>query len=164
VIAELRQQVSNLQRITSDKSPFMDFEEIMPASELSDYIQLQKEIKRLQEDNRHLADENARLLSERQDQVNSMRTINLDREIDESPQKERLDKLENEVRTLQNRLKLNKDKHEDEIIALQNNYRDKLNQIYETHNAEIVKLRDEKDELLGWKAQEWNNIGKFGKF
>ena len=136
----------------------------MPASELSDYIQLQKEIKRLQEDNRHLADENARLLSERQDQVNSMRTINLDREIDESPQKERLDKLENEVRTLQNRLKLNKDKHEDEIIALQNNYRDKLNQIYETHNAEIVKLRDEKDELLGWKAQEWNNIGKFGKF
>lgn len=131
----------------------------MPASELSDYIQLQKEIKRLQEDNRHLIDENSKLLNER-DQVNSMRTINLDKEIDESPQKERLDKLENEVRMLQNRLKLNKDKHEEEIIALQNNYRDKLNQIYENHNAEIVKLKEEKDELMGWKAQEWNNIGE----
>lgn len=135
----------------------------MPSSELNDYIQLQKEIKRLQEDNRHLVEENSRLLSER-DQSALMRTINLDKEIDEIPQKENLEKLEKEVKMLNNRLKMNKEKHEEEIIALQNNYRDRLNQVYEAHNAEILKLKEEKEELLGWKAQEWNNFGLFLEF
>ena len=35
----------------------------MPSSELNDYIQLQKEIKRLKEDNVHLSGENKELLS-----------------------------------------------------------------------------------------------------
>ncbi len=35
----------------------------MPSSELNDYIQLQKEIKRLREDNVHLSSENKELLN-----------------------------------------------------------------------------------------------------
>ena len=46
------------------KSAFMEeFEEVLPSSELSDYINLQKEIKRLSEENFHLSTENKELLS-----------------------------------------------------------------------------------------------------
>lgn len=71
---ELRKQLNTAQTNSSktnlidtntsyQKSAFMEeFEEVMPSSELGDYINLQKEIKRLNEENFHLSSENKELL------------------------------------------------------------------------------------------------------
>jgi hypothetical protein len=40
-----------------------DFEELVPQNEFSDYIQLQREIKRLSQDNEHFMSENRHLLA-----------------------------------------------------------------------------------------------------
>ena len=73
VISDLRKQLNLMQHSKSElietsssynqKSAFMEeFEELMPSSELNDYINLQKEIKRLNEENFHLSTENKELI------------------------------------------------------------------------------------------------------
>ena len=72
MINDLRKQLNSMQNAKNElidtgsnyqKSAFMEeFEELMPSNELSDYINLQKEIKRLKEENFHVASENKELL------------------------------------------------------------------------------------------------------
>ena len=60
----LRKQITIQQHAMQSSSEANYFEEIMPSSELNDYIRLQKEIKRLQDENKLLYDENHKLLKQ----------------------------------------------------------------------------------------------------
>jgi len=89
---ELRKQLNSAQinsnknnlidtNTSYQKSAFMEeFEEVMPSSELGDYINLQKEIKRLNEENFHLSSENKELLGKlkffRQSEENAPSSLN----------------------------------------------------------------------------------------
>jgi regulator of replication initiation timing len=81
------------------KSAFMEeFEEVMPSSELGDYINLQKEIKRLNEENFHLSSENKELIGKlkffRQSEENAPQSTSLDLQQD---YERKLEKLEKEI-------------------------------------------------------------------
>jgi hypothetical protein len=79
------------------KSAFMEeFEEVMPSSELGDYINLQKEIKRLNEENSHLSSENKELIGKlkffRQSEANAPPSTSLDLQQDYERKLEQLEK------------------------------------------------------------------------
>jgi hypothetical protein len=157
------------------------YEEIMPSSELTDYIRLQKEIKRLQDENKHLYDENHKLLKQQQQVVvptvlQKFKEIKINddnnllddfEEINDAGSQQRnfidslktkIENYEKEIDELKSRLKADNDKHQEEIISIQNTYKEKLQQTYETHRREIERLNKEKDDLASWK-DGWNTLG-----
>jgi hypothetical protein len=152
MINDLRDQLNQMQSLTSEKSAFMDFEEIMPANELNDYINLQKEIKRLQDDNRFLYNENQSL----KDNQKTMSSVASGSAGGSSSTGKTNENLIKELNMLKERLKTDKDKHQQEIISLGNNYNQKLNSIMESHKLEIEKLSGRDD---GWKDDGWSTLG-----
>jgi hypothetical protein len=114
---------------------------------------LQKEIKRLQDDNRFLLGENQRLQANQR----SGSAASLDKSTDE---------LAKELSILKERMKTDKDKHQQEIISLSNNYNQKLNSMLDNHRLEVEKLSREsaKNRDDGWKDDGWSTLGKSVSF
>lgn len=142
---------------TYQKSALMeDFEELVPQNEFSDYIQLQKEIKRLNEDNQHFINENKllmnriKLLEAKADtNINDISTNNLQSEF-ESKQRQleiTVDEQKQEIFGLQNRLEVDKDKHQQEIIAIQESYKDRTSTQLNEYMIENASLKDQLKDL-----------------
>lgn len=116
----------------------------MPQSELSDYINLQKEIKRLKEDNLHLLNENKQLLSKtRLLDMKSESNRSTELNVLKNDNDAMLETLNQQVAALKSRLQTDKDRHQAEIIAIQDNYKTKLNE----KQVEIEMLQAQLDEL-----------------
>ena len=73
--------------------------------------------------------------------------------------KQKIEDYEKEIDVLKIQLNSLKDKHQEEIIIIQNTYKEKLQQTYETHKREIERLNEEKDALVSWK-DGWNTLGE----
>ncbi len=120
------------------------FLEIMPQSELSDYINLQKEIKRLKEDNLHLLNENKQLLSKaRLLDMKTESNRSSETNVSRNDYDTMMESLNQQVAALKSRLEADKDRHQAEIIAIQDNYKTKLSE----KQVEIRMLQAQLDEL-----------------
>lgn len=116
--------------------------ELVPQNEFSDYIQLQKEIKRLNQDNEHFMSENGQLLA----RIKQMEQGALD-----SGESTAQDMMANSIRhlneqisELQRRLETEKDRAQEEVIAIQQSYKDKLREQSDENQAirqQLVELQ-----------------------
>lgn len=125
----------------------------MPTSEYSDYINLQKEIKRLSEDNVHLLSENKQLInklkkyekkSEAEDDAFGIESSFSIKQLEYETQ---IENLKQEIYSLKARLQTDKDKHQEEIIGIQESYKEKLNSQLNDNQMEMELLRGRIAEL-----------------
>lgn len=165
-INELRKQVNNLQEIKNNetfdvstnyqKSALMEeFEELMPPSpsELNDFIHLQREMKRLNEDNTHLRSENKQLISKLKKFENKKSDLveSTSGSVVSNQQKieyeSTIEDLKQEILKLKNRLETDKDNHQQEIIGIQNSYANKTEKQLKEKQNEIEISRIKLEEL-----------------
>lgn len=116
--------------------------ELVPQNEFSDYIQLQKEIKRLNEDNEHFMSENRQLLA----RIKQMEPGALD-----SGESTAQDMMANSIRDLneqiselQRRLEAEKDRGQEAVIAIQQSYKDRQREQSDENQAirqQLVELQ-----------------------
>ena len=142
-----------------------EFEELMPSSDLNDYIHFQKEIKRLNEDNMHLSNENKQLLHKlKKFESNKSDDFGSEGYMSEQQKQEyeiTIENLKQELFVLKERLNTDKDRHQEEIIAIQNNYASKVDkQLKEKQNeVEISRIKlEEIQAKLDEKQKELDEI------
>jgi hypothetical protein len=167
-----------------------DFDDSAPSSDLNDFIHMQKEIRRLNEDNKHLAGENKQLYMKLKKYENSSRSNLLADDfvsVSSSPtimvnveaQQQQIQEYENTIeglkqeifvsglfllgfmfklclnlklfilnsKTLKNRLSAEKDRHQDEIVAIQDSYANKTDKQLSEKQSEIEIVRIKLEEL-----------------
>ncbi|RNA04179.1 Thyroid receptor-interacting 11, partial [Brachionus plicatilis] len=116
IIADLRNQLSQMETSNHgyQKSAFMEeYEEVMPSSDLNDFIYLDKELKRLKEDNLHLKNENQELLSKiklKNKQIEETQAKDNDSLFEEK--KIEIENLKQEIFGLKKRLEMENDQHQ----------------------------------------------------
>jgi hypothetical protein len=130
----------------------------MPQSELSDYINLQKEIKRLREDNLHLLNENKQLLSKARllEMKNDSNLNNEQLNISRNEYDSMVHTLNQQVSSLKSRLETDKDRHQAEIIALQDNYKTRLNEKQVEVEMIEAQLEDLRTQLERKRSNEFS--------
>lgn len=114
----------------------------MPSSDLNDYIYLEKELKRLKEDNLHLKNENQELLSKiklKNTQIEEARDT--DRLFEEKNFE--IENLKQEIYGLKKRLEMEKDQYKQDLIGAENSFQNKINDQFAEKNFEIEQLRTE---------------------
>ncbi|CAF0712604.1 unnamed protein product [Brachionus calyciflorus] len=159
LIAELRSQINLLENSRNNdlthgggyqKSAFMEeYEEVMPSSDLNDYIHLDKEIKRLKEDILYLQNENQDLLAkiklknEQLERANSSeRNQNVINE-----KNSQIESLKQEIEELKNRIQNDFNKHQNDMNELQNSFTDRINLEIEGKQHEIEGLKIELEKV-----------------
>lgn len=110
----------------------------MPQNEFSDYIQLQKEIKRLNQDNEHFMSENRQMLARIKQLENKAESSEADKTGEATAQ----DMMANSIRDLneqigelQRRLEAEKDRGQEAVVAIQQSYKDKARELSEENAA-----------------------------
>ncbi len=177
-INELRKQISNIQDSKNEssfdlalssnyqKSALMEeFEELMPSSDLNDYIHFQKEIKRLNEDNMHLSNENKHLLHKlKKFECNKTEDFESEGYLSQQQKQEyeiAIENFKHEIFVLKDRLSTDKDKHQEEIIAIQNNYASKVDKQLKEKQNEIEISRIKLEEIQAKLDEKQKELDEF---
>lgn len=127
----------------------------MPCSDLNDFIYLDKELKRLKEDNLLLKNENQELLSKiklKNIQIEEAKIKDKDRAFEEK--KIEIEKLKEEIIRLKKQIEIEKDQHQQDLINTQNNFQDKIcDYVAENKIENKIEIDQLKNEIEMYKKE-----------